>query len=232
MLYPRSGVVLDCIDSWSLRFFLLSLLQHMTSVVKKLRIPIIPLIIFSVHEIFHHHPVMTHGGLERISLFVFFVKNRLQSINTSIVSCVYNLKTHTFYSVICGESFFIRAMCIVYVCSVLTYSIITSIENISYMFLNHVYYTSHLDIVSYPLVALCGMIVTLLGSSVSFFFLLLMGYLCLLSHMDKLIGMLFQFLFFSVASIFASRLIKNELSYSFWSWRLLNKSKRTSTNFE
>ena len=36
--------------------------------------------------------------------------------------------------------------------------------------LNHVYYTSHLDIVSYPLVALCGMIVTLLVSSVSFSF--------------------------------------------------------------
>ena len=44
------------------------------------------------------------------------------------------------------------------------------------LFLNHVYHTSHLDIVSYPLVALCGMIVTLLDSSVSF---LLMGYLCL-----------------------------------------------------
>ena len=38
------------------------------------------------------------------------------------------------------------------------------------LFLSHVYYTSHLDIVSYPLVALCGMIVTLLDSSVSFFF--------------------------------------------------------------
>ena len=37
------------------------------------------------------------------------------------------------------------------------------------LFLNHVYYTSHFDIVSYPLVALCGMIVTLLDSSVSFF---------------------------------------------------------------
>ena len=49
------------------------------------------------------------------------------------------------------------------------------------LFLNHVYYTSHLDIVSYPLLALCGMNVTLLDSSVSFFssFLLLMGYLCL-----------------------------------------------------
>ena len=34
----------------------------------------------------------------------------------------------------------------------------------------------HLDIVSYPLVALRGVIVTLLDSSVSF---LLMGYLCL-----------------------------------------------------
>ena len=38
------------------------------------------------------------------------------------------------------------------------------------LFLNHVYYTSHLDIVSYPLVALCGMIVTLLDSSVFLFF--------------------------------------------------------------
>ena len=47
------------------------------------------------------------------------------------------------------------------------------------LFLNHVYHTSHLDIVSYPLVALCGMIVTLLDSSVSFFSFLLMGYLCL-----------------------------------------------------
>ena len=36
------------------------------------------------------------------------------------------------------------------------------------LFLNHVYYTSHLDIVSYSLVALCGMIFTLLDSSVSF----------------------------------------------------------------
>ena len=61
-------------------------------------------------------------------------------------------------------------MCIVYVCSVLTSSIITSLEMLVILFLNHVYYTSHLDIVSYPLVALCGMIVTLLVSSVSFFF--------------------------------------------------------------
>ena len=43
------------------------------------------------------------------------------------------------------------------------------------LFLNHVYYTSHLDIVSYPLVALCGMIVTLLDSSVSFFFFFVDG---------------------------------------------------------
>ena len=47
------------------------------------------------------------------------------------------------------------------------------------LFLNHVYNTSPLDIVPYPLVALCGMIVTLLDSSVSFFLFLLMGYLCL-----------------------------------------------------
>ena len=38
------------------------------------------------------------------------------------------------------------------------------------LFLNHVYYTSHLDIDSYPRVALCGMIVTLLDSSVYFLF--------------------------------------------------------------
>ena len=69
---------------------------------------------------------MTHGGLERISFF--FVK-----IYESIVSCVYNLKTHTFFSVICGVSFFIPAMCIVYVYSVLTSSIITSLENVSYI---------------------------------------------------------------------------------------------------
>ena len=45
------------------------------------------------------------------------------------------------------------------------------------LFLNHVYYTctSHLDIVSYTLVALYGMIVTLLVSSVSFFFFFVDG---------------------------------------------------------
>ena len=47
------------------------------------------------------------------------------------------------------------------------------------LFLNHVYYTSHLDIVSYSLVALCGIIVTLFVSSVSFLPFLLTGYLCL-----------------------------------------------------
>ena len=72
-------------------------------------------------------------------------------------------------------------MCIVYVCSVLTCSIITSLENVS--FLTIFYYTSHLDIVSYPLVTLRRMIVTLLYSSVSFFIFLLMEYLCLfLTH--------------------------------------------------
>ena len=48
------------------------------------------------------------------------------------------------------------------------------------LFLNHVYYTSDFDIVSYPLVVLYGMVVTLLVSSVSVFFLfVLMGYLCM-----------------------------------------------------
>ena len=63
----------------------------------------------------------------------FFYKNRLQSIYTSIVSCVYNLKTNSFVLVICGVSFFIPAMCIVYVCSVLTSGIITSKENVGYI---------------------------------------------------------------------------------------------------
>ena len=38
-----------------------------------------------------------------------------------------------FFTLICGVSFFITAMCIVYVCSVLTSSIITSLENVSYI---------------------------------------------------------------------------------------------------
>ena len=46
MWYPGSGVVLDCIDYGSLPPFLLSLLQLMTPVVQKLRIPIIPLVSF------------------------------------------------------------------------------------------------------------------------------------------------------------------------------------------
>ena len=44
MWYPKSGVELDCINFRSLPPFLLSLLQLTTSVVQKLRIPIIPLI--------------------------------------------------------------------------------------------------------------------------------------------------------------------------------------------
>ena len=43
------------------------------------------------------------------------------------------------------------------------------------LFRDHVYYTSHLDIVSYSLVALRGMIVTLLVSSVSFLFFFVDG---------------------------------------------------------
>ena len=38
-----------------------------------------------------------------------------------------------FFPVICDVSFFITAMCIVYVCSVLTGSIIASLENVSYI---------------------------------------------------------------------------------------------------
>ena len=64
---------------------------------------------------------------------VFFCKNRLQLMYTIIVSCAYNLKTHTFYSVICAVSFFIPAMCIVYVCSVRTSSKSKSLENASYI---------------------------------------------------------------------------------------------------
>ena len=74
------------------------------------------------------------------------------------------------------------------------------------LFLNHVYYTSHLDIVSYPLVALCGMIVTLLDSSFSFCFLL-MGYLCLFLPHGLTYEYIISIFIFSVASIFASRLI-------------------------
>ena len=60
------------------------------------------------------------------------------------------------------------------------------------LFLSHVYYTSHLDRVSYPLVALCGMIVTLLDSFVSFF---LMGYLCLFLPYGLTNEYIFKFLF-------------------------------------
>ena len=71
----------------------------------------------------------SQGGRQDWKEIVFFCKNTLQSIYTSIVSCVYNLKTHTLFSVICGVSFFIPAMYIVYVCSVFS----SSIENISYI---------------------------------------------------------------------------------------------------
>ena len=119
---------------------------------------------------------MTHRGFERIS---FFCKNRLLSIYTSRVSYVYNLKTHTFFSVFCGVSFFICAMCIVYVCSVLTSSIITSFENVRFIVSLPCLLYKSFGYSFFSLVALCGMIVTLLGSSVSFFLFLLMGYLCL-----------------------------------------------------
>ena len=69
-----------------------------------------------------------------------------------------------------GVSFFIPVMCIVYVCSVLTSSKITSLKMLVILFLNHVNCTSHLDKVSYPLVVLYGMIVMLMVSSVSLFF--------------------------------------------------------------
>ena len=63
----------------------------------------------------------------------FFVKIDLQLIYTSKVSCVYIPKTHIFFSVIRGASFFTCAMYIAYVWSVLTSSIITSLENVSYI---------------------------------------------------------------------------------------------------
>ena len=74
------------------------------------------------------------------------------------------------------------------------------------LFLNRVYYTHHLDIVSYPLVALCGMIVTLLDSC---FFLpfLLVGYLCLTLSYGLTNEYISSVYFFIVASIFDSQLI-------------------------
>ena len=73
------------------------------------------------------------------------------------------------------------------------------------VFLNLVYYTSLLDIISYPLVALCGMIVTLLVSSFSF--VLLIGYRCLFLPHGLTNEYIISIFIFSVASIFASRLI-------------------------
>ena len=75
------------------------------------------------------------------------------------------------------------------------------------LFRKRVYYTSHLDMVSYPLEALCEMIVTLLDSSVSFFLFLLMGYLCLLLPHRLTNEYIISIFILSVASIFASRLI-------------------------
>ena len=67
----------------------------------------------------------------RIGKNYFFVKIDFNQFIR--VSYVYNLKTHTFFSVICGVSFFIFAMYIVNVYSVLTSSIIISLENVSYI---------------------------------------------------------------------------------------------------
>ena len=134
-----------------------------------------------------------------------FCKNRLQSIYTSIVSCVYNLKTHTFFLVICGVSFFIPATCIVYVCSVLTSSIITSLENVSY-------------IVSYPCLLYQSFGYSFLTScslvwddchavGLLCFSFLLMGYLCLFLPHGLTNEYIISIFIFSVASIFSFRLI-------------------------
>ena len=71
---------------------------------------------------------------------------------------------------------------------------------------NHIYYTSHLDIVSYSLVALCGMIVTLLDSCFLFFFVDGVPMFVLLPH-GLTNGYIISIFIFSVASIFDSRLI-------------------------
>ena len=61
--------------------------------------------------------------------------------------------------------------------------------------------------VSYPLVALSGMNVTLLDSSVSFFFFLLLGYLCLFLPHGLTKEYIISIFIFSGASIFPSWLI-------------------------
>ena len=112
-----------------------------------------------------------------------FCKNRLKSIYTRIVSFVYNLKTHKFFSTICGVGFFIPVMCIVYVCSELTCSIITSLENVSYVvFELCLLYKSF----GYSFLSSCSLVwddCHAVGLLCFVFHFLLMGYLCLfLSH--------------------------------------------------
>ena len=69
---------------------------------------------------------------KELVVFCFFY-NRLQSIYTSIVSCVYNLKhTHILFSDLwCKFLYSCHVRC--YFCSVLTSSMITLLENVSYI---------------------------------------------------------------------------------------------------
>ena len=89
-----------------------------------------------------------------------------------------------------------------------------------------------IHIVPYPLVALCGMIVTLLDSSVSFFLFLLMGYLCLFLSQgisNEYIVSIFifycckHFCLLANYKIIVTFLLVMKITY---------KSKRTNTNFE
>ena len=75
------------------------------------------------------------------------------------------------------------------------------------LFLNHVYYTSHLDLVSYPPVALCGMIVTLLDYYVSFFFFVDGVPMFVFATWVNTNEYIIPIFVLSVASITASRLI-------------------------
>ena len=67
---------------------------------------------------------MTHGGLERIGFFVRIDFNQIRLLLAVFI-------THIL--VIYGVRFFIRGMCIVYVCLALISSIITSLGNVSYI---------------------------------------------------------------------------------------------------
>ena len=58
---------------------------------------------------------------------------------------------------------------------------------------------------------------------------MLMGYLCLFLPHGLTNEYIFQFLYFSIASIFASRLITNYLSYSFHEDYLTNRNEQTQT---